>query len=243
MKKVAAALAVSGLVLLTSTLSSKGQFYSPGTPNAWDFNTPMIETSSGSGIWDYTWTGTTGTPELFDILAQAGNWDSKVHPSGNQWVTPDPGLGGGNTLTLDVNTYSDGWFPVNNRVKVASELTTAWTAVGDWQAQIGGGDWDFSNPNTVMSDLGGGIFGFTATLNPGTYKYKAVKTGTWDAIGGNSRNVNADDLSFTTAGEPVEMLVNVLDGTVQVNLIPEPATVGLLGGGAMLLLLLRRRTQ
>jgi hypothetical protein len=39
------------------------------------------------------------------------------------------------------------------------------------------------------------------------------------------------------------MLVNVLDGTVQVNLIPEPATVGLLGGGAMLLLLFRRRRE
>ena len=239
MKKSAVSVTLASLAMFALAMPSMAQFYSPGDPNGFDPNTPMTETFGGSGIWEYTWTGTPNDATLFDILSVAGDWNSKVHSAGNQWVTPDGN--GGNTLSLDNNTYADGWFPVQNRVGVASELDTSWTAVGDWQNQVGGGDWDFANPNTLMSDLGGGIFGFTATLNPGTYQYKAVTTGTWDAIGGNSRNVNADNFAFTTAGEPVEMLVNVLDGTVQVNLIPEPATLGLVGGGSLLLLLFRRR--
>jgi hypothetical protein len=241
MKKLGLKLAVSGLAMFAMAVPSMGQFYSPGTPNGWDPNTPMTETFGGSGIWEYSWSSTTSSPELFDILSVAGDWGSKVHGSGNQWVTPDGS--GGNTISLDVNAYGDGWYPINNRVGVATELATSWTAVGDWQNQVGGGDWDNANANTLMSDLGGGIFGFTATLSPGNYQYKAVKTGTWDAIGGNSRNVNADNFGFTSIGQPVQMLVNVLDGTVQVSIIPEPASLALVGGSAMLLLLLRRRRE
>ena len=242
MKKVGVFVAIVGLAVFGLAASTLADFYSPGEPNGWDPTTPMTETSLGSGIWEYSWTGfADAPPTLFDILSVSGDWNSKVHPSGNQWVTPDGS--NGNTLTLDTNASGDGWFPVANRVKVASESITTWTAVGDWQNQVGGGDWDNANANTAMSDLGGGIFGFTATLAPGTYQYKAVATGTWDAIGANSRNVNADNFGFTTTASlnQAEMLVNVLDGTVRVNLIPEPATLGLLAGGGLLLLVRRRR--
>ena len=240
MKKAGTFVTAAVLAVVVGTLPAAGDFYSPGIPNGWDFNTPMTETSLGSGIWEYTWTGTGDNPTTFDILSEAGNWDSKVYSAGNQWVTPDGS--GGNTLILDTNSAGDGWFPDANRVKVVSESVTTWTAVGDWQNQVGGGDWDNANPNTAMSDLGGGIFGFTATLAPGTYQYKAVKTGSWDAIGIDSRNVNAGNLAFTTTASlnEAEMLVDVLNGTVRVNVIPEPATLGLLAGGSLLMFVVRR---
>lgn len=237
MKKTAVIVTVAAMAVLLPSLPAMGDFYSPGNINGWDATTPMTETSLGSGIWEYSWSGSS-TPEIFDILSVSGDWDSKVYTSGNQWVTPDAA---GNTLILDVNTYADGWFPVANRVGVASESATAWTAVGDWQNQVGGGDWDNANPNTAMSDLGGGIFGFTATLSPGTYQYKAVVTGTWDAIGGTSRNVNSDNFAFTWGGGDAEMKVNVLDGTVQV--IPEPATIGLLGIAGVGMFLVRKKLK
>jgi hypothetical protein len=237
MKKTAVVVTVAALTVLLPTLPAMGDFFSPGNINGWDATTPMVETSSGSGIWEYSWTGSS-SPEIFDILATSGDWDSKVWLSGNQWVTPDAA---GNTLILDANTYSDGWFPAANRVGVASESATSWTAVGDWQSQIGGADWDNANANTAMSDLGGGIYGFSATLSPGTYQYKAVVTGTWDAIGGSSRNVNSDNFEFTTAGGIVDMRVNVLDGTIQV--IPEPSTIGLLGIAGLGMFLCRKKLK
>ena len=229
------------LGIFCCTISARGDFFSPGVPNGWDPTTPMTETAPGSGIWEYAWTGTPDDPTLFDILSVSGDWNSKVHPSGNQWVTPDGS--GGNTLILDTNSAGDGWFPDVNRVQVASESVTTWTAVGDWQDENGGsGDWNNADPLTSMTDMGGGIYSFMSTLPAGTYQYKAVKTGSWDAIGANSRNVNADNLEFTTtAGQNMaEMLVNIFDGSVRVNVIPEPAALGLMSAGAALLVLRRR---
>ena len=231
-------------VLLIVTTPSMAAFFSPGEPNGFDFNTPMTETFGGSGIWEYSWTGFVDADSTkFDILSVAGDWDSKVHDSGNQWVTPDGS--DGNTIILDTNAAGDGWFPNTNRVKVASEDNANWTAVGDWQNQIGGGDWDNANVNTVMSDQGGGIFGFSAVLVPDSYQYKAVTTGTWDAIGGTSRNINSDNFGFTTFGSQtsVEMLVNTIDGTVRVNVTPEPSSILLIGAGAISLLALYRRRR
>lgn len=223
MKKILAMMPILGLL----TASASADFFSPGEPNGWDNTTPM--TDVGGGIWEYTWTGFVDDVTVFDILSEAGNWDSKVHSAGNQWVTPD--ASDGNTLSLDTNFYDDGWFPQENRVGVASESIMDWTAVGDWQNQVGGGDWDNANPSTAMADMGGGIFSIVAELAPGTYQYKAVHTGTWDAIGGNSRNVNADNFSFTTdaVNNVAEMYVNVLDGTVKVVLTPAPSSLALFG--------------
>jgi hypothetical protein len=226
-----------GLTIVLLPTVTMADLFSPGEPNSWNNTTPMTETLSGSGIWEYTWTGF-ADPSLpdthFDILSVSGVWDSKVHPSGNQWVTPDGA--NGNTLSLDQNSYADGWFPVSKRVGVASESVMSWTAVGDWQNQVGGGDWDISNAFTAMTHQGGGIFSLTATLSAASYNYKAVRTDSWYAIGGNSRNVNADNFGFTVpvGATSTTFLVNVLDGTIKVQSIPEPSAF--LYGGLISLL-------
>ncbi len=193
-------------------------YYAPGEANGWDNTTPMVD--QGGGIHHYVVDGfvdPSPATTLFDILSIEGNWDSKVWAAGNQWLILDPN--GDNTLILDTNTYADGWSPDTNRVGVAYEPSTSWTAVGDWQDQVGGGNWDPSNPNTTMTDEGGGLYSFSATLTPGSYNYKAVVTGTWEAIAGSSRNVNSDNFPFTVdaARGTVVMWVDVLNGAIKVD--------------------------
>ena len=164
MKTLVKALAI----VCMAAVPAQASFFSPGTPNGWDFNQPMTETSLGSGIWEYSWAGRPANGrETFDILSVAGNWDSKVHPAGNQWAYSNGG--GSGKIILDENTYNDGWLPASNRVKVEFEPNANWTAAGSFQSQVGGGDWDNANGATAMTNMGGGIFKFEATLSPGTY--------------------------------------------------------------------------
>ena len=231
---------LAGLALVATP--AMADFFIPGNFNGWDNTTPMTETSAGSGIWTYDVpTQSAGDGLLMDILSESGNWDSKVYGSGNQWAVAD--AAGTNTITLDANVYADGWYPVENRVGVAYEANTSWTAVGNWQHLIaGGGDWTNNHPGTLMTDQGGGIYLYETNLLPaGGYEYKAVVTGSWDSIGGNSRNVNSDNFGFTVDNDfdTVKFYVDVLAGTLKVDVVPEPASLSLLALGA--LALIRRR--
>ena len=211
--------------------------YIPGWFNDWSQD-PMTETSPGFYEYDIP----VQDPDAwrnFVLLAEAENWDTKYIPSGDQWCFTD--ATGNLHITFDTNTYDDGWFPQTNRVGV-SNWTGAWTAVGDWQHLVGGGDWDPNNPNTVMTEVGGGLFKFELTgLSAGEHYYKAVHSGTWDAIGGDGLSVNADNLAFAVndPSEIVTFWVDASSSILMVDVVPEPASLALLALGG--LLALRRR--
>lgn len=219
-------------------------FFSPGGFNGWDGAAPMVETFGGSGIWEYSYTGATANArEQFVLLDTANDYSdgSKVYLAGDQWLHSD--ANGDNLITLDTNTYADGWEPTTNRVSVAYESETNWVATGNFQIAAGNGsDWDNASAVTAMTDQGGGLFKYEGALAPGTYDWKAVRSGSWDAIGSDSRNVNAGNVNFTTdaVNNYVELWVNVLDGTVRSVVTPEPATMALLGFGALALIRRRR---
>ncbi len=209
------------------------------SPSQWDpAADPMVETAPGSLIWELSFTGLTpGNREEYKITD--GTWGNTLPLPGNSWLYAD---GAGDvTITYDANTYADGWSPDFDRFGLNTDVG-AWTAVGSWQSQVGGGDWDNANPFTAMAPQGGGIYMMEAVLTPGNYDWKAVATGSWDAISWDARSVNSANWSFTTdaVNDTARFWVDSFTGTAKLEVVPEPTTLVLLGIGGMVLLRRRR---
>jgi glycosidase len=201
------------------------EWYARGDFNGWSTADPMYDDGShgdavaGDGI--YTALVAVATAGRYEFKIATADWSTSYPTSGNSWLdttAADEIV----TVTFDTNTYTDGWLPETDIIGVSTE-PGAWTAVGDWQG------WDNANPGTAMTAQGDGVYGLTTSIaSPGTYQYKAVKTGSWDAVGADGRSVNAATMVFeiVEADQEVTFSVDALDGRVSVEVaepsIPQP---------------------
>lgn len=190
-----------------------------GGGGGWDMPADLIaltETDPNSGLWEYSdW-----DEFLFPLGEFAYNendfeWNKFIE-SGNQWVNIE--IGELTTVTFDTNTYDDGWMPAQYRVKTSRPSTT-WTAVGQWQHFVGGDDWTNDNPNTAMTETspGSGIYELSFTgVDAGNYEFKAVVTGSWNAIGADSVSVNAGTTGLVVGSEldQITVRVDAVNGTI-----------------------------
>jgi hypothetical protein len=235
MKKLVIIIAVSAALVLPA-LAQSGTYYVTGDFNGWNAAGNLM-TEISSGIWQVNVTGLSTGRHEFKVTE--GDWDWNV-PGANSWLYTD--ASGNVTITYDSNTYADGWSSASGRIGVNVDPGT-WTAVGDWQSSV----WNNADPATAMTAQGGGIYELQYTIgSTGTYQYKAVDTGSWDAIGSDARSINAGTLLFTTtdANQLVDFYVNALNGTIKADVVsvPEPSTLVLCGlSGLAILLGVRKR--
>jgi hypothetical protein len=226
MKKVCLVLlmCVMGMAVQADLVS---QPYIAGDFNGWDPGAIMMtETASGSGIWTYTISGlATGQYQQFKITP--GDWSATV-PAANSWYEAD--ASGEVTITFNTNTVSDGWVKEQFRVGVSTEPGT-WSVVGDYNG------WNNADPTQLMTSLGGGIYALTQMWTAGIYNFKPVWTGKWDGIGTDGRSVDAWNYYLDLASDSqVTVSVDAFAGTMKVDVVPEPATLSLLGLGVLAML-------
>jgi glycosidase len=201
------------------------EWYVRGDFNGWGTADPMYDDGThgdalaGDGI--YTALVTVATAGRYEFKVATDDWSVSFPGSGNSWLGTNAD-GQVVTVTFDTNTYTDGWLPETNIIGLSTE-PGAWTAVGDWQG------WDNASPATAMTAQGDGVYELTTSItSPGTHQYKAVKTGTWDAVGADGRSVNASTATFetTVADQDVALTVDVLAGRIRVAVEEPPPVPG-----------------
>ncbi|MBN1766313.1 MAG: PEP-CTERM sorting domain-containing protein [Sedimentisphaerales bacterium] len=206
------------------------QPYITGDFNGWDpAANSMVDL--GGGLWEYTISGLSpGQYQQFKITP--GDWSVSA-PAANSWYSAD--ATGEVTVTFNTNVESDGWLPEQFRVGVSTEPGT-WSLVGDYNG------WWNEDPSQLMTPLGDGVYEITQTFAAGNYLLKPTQTGTWDAIGTDGRSIDAWNYYLELVSESeVSVYVDAYAGTMKVDVIPEPASMVLLGLGSMLVV--RRKKQ
>lgn len=237
--------AAAGLLLVATGIAA-GDWYITGDALGWDAGAAPLMTDNSDGTWSYTHSGTAGDRNEWQFLDTQGDWGSQAYGV-NSWSYV--GGGGDVTITIDTNTYADGWLPTTNRV-FSDNMPTAWKAVGNWQDEAGaGGEWDLGG-GPSMTDTGGGVFQYIipAGLIPaGTYDWKPARGGAspgeWDSITADSSStVGGGNIQFTLlAGEGVTLRINTSNGTVQQVVFPTPGAMALFGIGGIAATRRRRR--
>lgn len=210
-------LALAAVTLLKpGTATATPPYYARGDFNSWNPTDQMFDdgthgdVTAADGI--YTAVVTPTTAGRYEWKAADAGW-TESWPASNAWLvtsTDNQPV----VVTLDTNAQGDGWSPDQYIVNAADGVTT-WTAVGDWQG------WDNGNITTTMTLISGGVYRYITTIpTAGVHQYKAVKTGSWDAVGpdgvGGGRSKNTSNLDFTTtvADEKVSFWLDSTTGRI-----------------------------
>lgn len=169
-----------------------------------------ISNLSGNGAGDdfYEWK-----------VVTCGDWSTTYPPGNNSFFWAN--LGDTVKFTHDTNSYGDGAYPAQNIHNITGDIVPAagFTAVGDWQG------WNNSDPATALTDMGGGIWEYTATIAvPAGYIGKVSITGhpSWHGFDANGRHLGTpDNISFTTTTPNEDVLFHLNLNTGRLRIQPQ----------------------
>ncbi len=224
MRKILLTLIVACVIGLT--VPANADYYLAGGFNSWD-PAGQLMTDNSDGTFSATVTGLDAGVR-YEFKVTDGTWGT-AFPGANSWLFAD---GAGEVeVTFDTNVATDGWEGTQYRIGLNTDPGT-WTLVGGFGEAT---DWNNAAAEMAMASQGGGIYMLSKTLAAGTYEWKAVVTGSWDAISWDGRSVNTSNMTLSlTEDAQVDFYVDALTGVVKTEIIPEPTTMALLGLGAVL---------
>ncbi|MBN1874645.1 MAG: hypothetical protein JXA33_10480 [Anaerolineae bacterium] len=156
-------------------------------------------------------------------IVKCGDW-SMAYPSQNSWfntAAADQVV----KFTFDANDHSNDAgamvYPMQNIVNVVDALPTGFTAVGDFQG------WNYTDPNTVLEEIGAGIYYLAYPIpTAGNYSGKVTTTGSWDAFGADGRSTNAGNINFTTTSDNQTMVFLLDTNTGRLTITPHSSSTG-----------------
>lgn len=208
--------ALAGAVAV-SVFTSQAQPYIAGDFNNWNSSESAM---TGNATTGYTFvvmpgTGGAGNPDQFKVLQTAGSWNVTFPPN-NVWTFFD--ANGGNTFYYKPGPFSDGWYPLEDRVGYADPGNVSFELAGDFNG------WGGGTPVVLKAN---GVYTNTLVITtPGTYGFKFRTTGTWDnAQVGTDFGEYTGNASFTTTtpNQPVLFQLDLPGGRYQA-LVRPPVT-------------------
>lgn len=208
------------LAIVTATSAWAQPFYARGDFNGWGLDDQLTEINSTHYRGTIVGQNPGDMPE-YKIATE--DWGFSV-PGSNGRVVVD--AAGEITFNFFPDMFNDGWFPTENRVGYEDPGMHGWDIMGSFN--------DWSEPVTVLADMGNGLYvGDTVVAEPGAYEFKFRKEGDWSIAIGDDFGNAAANIPFETTGanEVVTFSLDLPNGRWQV--IPEPASLLLLALGGL----------
>ncbi|QQE12968.1 PEP-CTERM sorting domain-containing protein [Planctomycetota bacterium] len=254
--------AISAAALIGISTSANAAFFVAGDMQGWQPAAGGNEMTDvdGDNIFEITFTDLTATDVHGYKVLNGASWDNQI-TTANQHA--EVAADGTLTIYYDSNIVNEevdtkfvaGWdngyttfTAVSSPTSVPpaapntapAALPDSWTVAGGFQG------WNNNNPETAMTNIGGDIWELEfAVAEAGDHGWKAVKTDSdWSTqigdIGHKTPDQEPGNINFTTteADQIVTFRIDAANGLFA-TVIPEPASLALLGLGG--LMLLRRR--
>ncbi|MCF8413862.1 MAG: T9SS type A sorting domain-containing protein [Melioribacteraceae bacterium] len=219
------------LIIVFSTVLSAQTYYVAGDHQGWVNNSDLMyddgtngDENASDGI--YSREMTVASTGYHGWKVTDGTWDI-TWPTANSWyytTSADQAV----LFTLNTNENTDGWYATQNVVNTNETKPTTLTAVGNWQSQISGGNWNNSDASTTMWDdgtngdwaAGDGIYCYhTNSLVAGNYQIKSVYTGSWNGWGIDGRSEDAQNLEFATTSNDQDVYFYTDVNTGRITLV------------------------
>ncbi len=210
------------VVLVGTVVPANAAYYVRGEFNNWggDYDTLMVD--DGDGTFSATVTGLTpGDRTEFKVAEDA--WVN-AWPGSNSKTIVD--AAGEITFHFIPGVAGDGWNPAENRVGYDDPGQFGWEAIGSFEGWNGYG----------MTNLGGGMYSATYNVaTAGSYEFKFREAGDWNInIGDDFGNSAANNWITTTSdNQDVIFELDLPNGRWNATVVPEPATMLLLGLGSL----------
>jgi hypothetical protein len=219
------------LVVLGAASSAQAQFFLRGSFNGYDTSLAMTETFAGSNIYTATATGLTAG-QKYTFLAANSDYSIQSGAPFQDVAATANANGSITAIFHNVATPNDGWSPNIRRLGLSGL---------DYSYELMGSPNGFSAPIASLTNVGGVLQG-VVTLAAGNNDLVFRKVGDWSITIKENFGDSGNNIAYNAAAAGDYLVkLDLEGGRYDVEAVPEPATMVVLGVAAAAAL--RRRKK